>query len=144
MEDPNPTPIIAVSVAVQNPETGHFLLVRRGRPPAKDLWAFPGGRVHFGETLETAAGRELAEETGLTAKDIRFHGFIEIVDLDGDFPHHFVLAVHHAQGSGTPVAGDDAAEAGWFGLAEMTELPVTASTLSVARAISAEAPVKRL
>jgi ADP-ribose pyrophosphatase YjhB (NUDIX family) len=139
MAKPRPTPLIAVSVAARNPETGEFLLVLRGRPPAKDLWAFPGGRLDFGETLEQAVRRELYEETGLEAHDIRFHTLLEIIgDSSGDeSPHHFVLAVHHATVSGNPVAADDAAEAGWFSLADMASLDITETTLAVAREIAA-------
>ena len=59
----SPDEIAAVSVAVTR--AGKALLVRRGRAPAKGLYAFPGGKVEPGETLEQAARRELMEETGL-------------------------------------------------------------------------------
>ena len=139
MADTRPVPLIAVSVAARNPETGEFLLVRRGQAPAKGQWAFPGGRLHFGETLAQAAARELREETGLSADDIRFHTLYELMSDggDGDVPHHFVLAVHRAEAAGVPVAADDAAEAGWFTIEAMAALPITASTLETARAIAA-------
>ena len=54
-----PKEIRAVSAAVQ--KNGCFLLVRRGRAPAKDYFAFPGGRVEAGETAEQALARELLE-----------------------------------------------------------------------------------
>ena len=140
MNDTQPLPRIAVSVAARHPETGSFLLVRRGRPPAKDLWAFPGGRLDYGETLADAALRELQEETGLSATGIVFHTLYELMSdgSDGDTPHHYVLAVHRATASGKPVAADDADDAGWFTVPEMQAIDITASTLAVAREIDAE------
>jgi bifunctional NMN adenylyltransferase/nudix hydrolase len=42
---------------------GQVLLVRRGEMPGKGLWALPGGHVQMHETFESAAIRELIEET---------------------------------------------------------------------------------
>ena len=55
-------------------EAGQVLLFRfvhkRGPLAGLDFWATPGGGVEEGETLEQAAVRELAEETGLRRDDL--------------------------------------------------------------------------
>ncbi|MGB6037201.1 MAG: NUDIX hydrolase [Cryomorphaceae bacterium] len=49
----------------------HLLLVQRKNPPFQDEWALPGGFVEIEEDLETAARRELKEETGIEADDLK-------------------------------------------------------------------------
>lgn len=43
----------------------HVLLVQRRRWPFDGYWAIPGGFINIDESLEEAARRELAEETGV-------------------------------------------------------------------------------
>lgn len=129
------TIIPAVSVALRQGE--RLLLVKRGREPSKGLHAFPGGRVEPGETLEEAAARELAEETGLTTGALDLYQVIELEGRDPGTAYRLsVFRAFHV--SGEPVAGDDAESAGWFSLAEMEALPITASTLAAARSILSE------
>src|SRR5262245_23578758 len=59
----------AVSVAIVRGDT--VLLVKRARQPSQGFYAFPGGKVEAGETLEQAAARELLEETGMRADAYR-------------------------------------------------------------------------
>lgn len=44
---------------------GHILLIRKTRGPYTGAWDLPGGRIEWGESPETAARRELQEETGI-------------------------------------------------------------------------------
>jgi 8-oxo-dGTP diphosphatase len=42
-----------------------FLVIQRGQPPYIGQWAPPGGYVEYGESLESAAVREVEEESGV-------------------------------------------------------------------------------
>ena len=51
-----------------------LILVKRSFDPYRNHWAFPGGIVEYGETVERAAIREAKEETGLDVRIKRLLG----------------------------------------------------------------------
>lgn len=55
-------------------------------------WGLPAGGVEDGEAIETAARRELAEETGYTADEITHLGSVEPANGIVDAVHHAVVA----------------------------------------------------
>ena len=102
------------------------LLIKRGNPPRQGQWSLPGGRLEWGETLKAGALRELAEETGVTA---RILGLIDVVDglftsrTTGETTRHDVMIDYAARWlAGEALAGDDAAEARFFSLEEALAL----------------------
>jgi 8-oxo-dGTP diphosphatase len=84
-----------------------LLLIRRRNPPFAGQFALPGGFVDPGETTEAAARRELMEETGLTARDLRLVG---VYSKPGRDPRGWTISIAYLvmAGDGAPVAGDDA------------------------------------
>ncbi|MCV0397685.1 MAG: NUDIX hydrolase [Rhizobiaceae bacterium] len=128
--------VTAVSVALVRDR--QVLLVRRARPPAQGLYAFPGGRVEPEETLEQAARRELLEETGLTAGPLARFQQIDIEAEPEGEPVAFRLTVFTGEPrDGEPVAGDDADTVEWFELDELAALPLTDPTMRAALEILA-------
>jgi ADP-ribose pyrophosphatase YjhB (NUDIX family) len=89
---------------------GRVLLIKRKNPP--EGWALPGGFIDYGESAETAAARELWEETGLKASSLKLFGVYSAPGRDPRF--HTLTVVYIAIASGDAAAGDDAAEAAWF------------------------------
>ena len=99
------------------------LLIRRALEPFKGTWALPGGFVRVGESLDDAARRELAEETGL--EKVYLEQLYTFGAADRDPREHVVsvayyalvkLSDHRAQ------AATDAADARWYAIAELPRL----------------------
>jgi 8-oxo-dGTP diphosphatase len=114
----HPRPALTVDVAVFRGRAGErdVLLVKRGEEPFAGRWALPGGFVEEGETLESAARRELLEETGLDPT-----GDLDQVGAYGDpgrDPRGWTVSIVFMatlgyDEIGAVVGGSDAAEATW-------------------------------
>lgn len=107
------TPALTVDCVVFDP-AGRVLLIRRGHEPFKGGYALPGGFVDIGETVEAACRRELREETGVSAGDLRLVGVYS--DPSRDPRGHTVSVAFLARlaAAADAVAGDDAAAAEWI------------------------------
>ena len=120
------TPRVSAHVTVRKGD--QVLLIKRGGEPYKGMWAPPGGGVELGETVYEAGKREVREEScveveieGIQKIDDHIvrdaHGNVEV--------HTIVIRLLARYVSGTPEAGSDAAEVGWFTLDQAKELPLT-------------------
>lgn len=121
-------PLLGVSACIFN--RAKVLLVLGATPPKQGLWSLPGGLVEVGETLQQAAKRELLEETGLGVDILEFAGWIEVIERDDTaIKYHFVIAMFVGQfRHGEIKAGDDAKDARWFDLAQLSQLQMTKGT----------------
>ena len=82
-ELPSPTDVVqaAGGLVVRRPQgTLEIAVVHR---PVHEDWSFPKGKLEEGETFESAALREVEEETGLACRLLRFIGHTEYVDRKG-------------------------------------------------------------
>ena len=124
MSDPFRRPIPGVGVAVI--QDGALLMVRRGRGPNVGLWAIPGGKVDYGESMQEAAVREVREETGI---EVELDEVVWVGDAigPGDPPAwHYTLVDFAARMiGGILAAADDAQEVAWVPLERVLDLPVT-------------------
>lgn len=111
------------AVAVEN---GRLLLIHRGQDPGRGLWSVPGGRVDAGETLAEAIVREVREEAGLDVVCDRFLGWVERIDETSHFVilDFAVTVLELSRVRRNLRAGDDAIEAAWVPLEEVTEYPL--------------------
>jgi 8-oxo-dGTP diphosphatase len=67
---------------------GTVLLGKRRGSHGAGTWGFPGGHLETGEDIEQCVAREVLEETGLRAYDIRHAGFTN--DVFKDEGKHYV------------------------------------------------------
>jgi 8-oxo-dGTP diphosphatase len=109
---------VTVDLAVLTLRAGelHVLLVERGQEPFAGRWALPGGFLLPEESAETAARRELAEETGLAdVTGLHLEQLRTYSEPDRD-PRMRVVSVAFAAllpDPPEPQGGGDAAEARW-------------------------------
>jgi bifunctional NMN adenylyltransferase/nudix hydrolase len=123
-----PTHLTVDAVVIQS---GHVLLVKRGRHPGKGLWALPGGFLGQGETMYESALRELYEETNIKVQQKIMQDRC-IKDEIFDHPSRdargrtvtraYVFKLHDEEKLPKVKGGDDAEEARWFSLDEFEKM----------------------
>ncbi len=123
--DPHAYPPFAVTVdiVVMTITEGDLrvLLIRRAIPPFRDSWALPGGFVRPDEDLDTAAARELAEETSINQEPEHLEQFGTYGHPDRD-PRMRVVSVGYwaiVPDLPAPKGGSDAAYAELVPVAEL-------------------------
>ncbi len=88
---------------------GQTLMVRRAVQTGYGLWSMPGGYVDRGEPVETAAAREVVEETGLLVQ------VQELIGLFSDAGNPVVVAAYSATEVGGVLApGPESLDVGFF------------------------------
>ncbi|MCO8125332.1 NUDIX hydrolase [Stieleria sp. TO1_6] len=99
------------------------LLIQRDLPPFRGDWALPGGFVQIDETLESAARRELREETGLEQVYLEQLSTYGAVDRD---PRERVVTVAWyalvRMSDHRVMAATDARDAAWYGIDDLPSL----------------------
>ncbi len=99
------------------------LLIKRKFAPFAGMWAIPGGFVRIDESLETAAARELAEETGVT--DVYMEQLYTFGTPGRDPRTRVITIAYFALVPYDAVRhqpGDDAAETSWFSMFDLPAL----------------------
>src|SRR5579872_7107634 len=99
------------------------LLIQRALEPFKAQWALPGGFVRVEETLDDAARRELAEETGL--QDVFLEQLYTFGEIKRDPRERVVSVAYYALvklSDHKAKAATDAATAEWFPVSKLPKL----------------------
>ncbi len=125
-------PKVGVGVAVV--ENGRLLLVKRAMNPERGKWSLPAGFVDQGEDPKETAAREALEETGLI---VQIEGVLDVFHNPPGAGGASVFILYRAQViGGRLLAGDDAADAGFFALDQLPELAFTSTKAAVARLLA--------
>ena len=127
-----------VGVGVVVVQDGRLLLVCRGVPPGKALWALPAGYVDADEDPRAAAAREAREETGL---EVAVGAVLDVYPSaaaagGGHRGASFFLAFLATVLGGELAAADDALDASFFAADELPELAFLSTRDAVRRALS--------
>jgi bifunctional NMN adenylyltransferase/nudix hydrolase len=129
-----PGPFVTADAVVV--QSGHILLIERGRVPGKGLLALPGGFVNPAERIRDAAIRELREETAISdgkgqIPPAMLASFIEdartrVFDAPNRslrgriITHAFLFRLPERRKLFAVKGGDDAAHAQWYRFGDLS------------------------
>lgn len=120
-----PYPRVAVDAVLFSISEGALraLLVKIKKGPFAGRWAFPGGLVEVGESLDEAARRELYEKTGV--QDLYLEQLYTFGDAHRDPTAHTVAVAYFALvpcGGQALHSGEKYADIGWFPVRALPQL----------------------
>lgn len=106
-----------------------ILLIQRKNEPFKNQWALPGGFVDNDEDLETAAKRELQEETCVVASNLQ-----QVKAYGNPYrdPRGYMVSVAYfttVDSDTNAVAADDAKALQWFAVENLPDLAFDHQTI---------------
>src|ERR1700758_1755650 len=118
-------PSVTVDVVMMTLRQGdlHVLLIKRRSWPYEGMWAIPGGFVNPDESLETAAKRELREETAV--EDVYLEQLYTFGDPGRDPRTRVITVVYFALLDSDRLqvrAADDAVDVSWFSVYNLPAL----------------------
>ena len=105
-----------------------YLLIQRKKEPYTGLWALPGGKWDFGESLAEAVLREVNEETGL---QLSFSNLLAIVNCrllpraQQDHGGHFLLFVCALTAAFGAAQEQKEGTVAWFSAHELDQMKPT-------------------
>lgn len=111
-------PIPAVRLIIPD-ASGRILILRRAADSTGGgFWCLPGGKVDYGDTVEKSAARELEEETGLQARQLRFLFYQDSLPPAPGTMHCINLYLECIV-DGRLVLNDESVETAWIGPGDM-------------------------
>jgi 8-oxo-dGTP diphosphatase len=121
-----PRPAVTVDCAIfcESKNQFYVLLIQRANDPFRECWAFPGGFVDMDEDLDTAAYRELKEETGFEGLNLEQFKTYGAVDRDPRGRTVSVVYVGKMEADELPIVKgeDDALKASWIPINQLPSL----------------------
>jgi len=129
----NPLPVVSVILTKDR----EIVLVKRGRRPYRGRWCLPTGFVESGESIETAALRELEEEAGIRGRIV---GLVDVDSGKNSFYGDLIFLTFEAEADGGVLrSGGDTVAARYFPLGRIPRLAFSANNRAVSRFIAAKA-----
>lgn len=109
----NPSPATGAIILHDN----KVMLVKRGREPEKGKLDLPGGFLEIDETFEQGIRREVKEEIGVEAQDVKyFNSFVDTYMFDGVNDHIIAVNFIVTLKEGEIIPADDIVEAKYYDL----------------------------